>query len=135
MWSMKIKNISWADVRVKLHSQVHFKSKKILGPKKCWVQKRFNSKNFLDENFIDTFYWLQIALENGVWLWRWPNLWILWGVKIILAEKILKMLHYNRDICNMNIFVWNVFNDIFQTPPTPILGSRVIDTGPLQSWI
>ena len=35
---------SWANARVKLHSQVHFKSEKILGPKKYWVQKSFNSK-------------------------------------------------------------------------------------------
>ena len=28
----------------------------------------------LDKNFIGTFYWIHIALENGVWLWCWPNL-------------------------------------------------------------
>ena len=32
------------NARVKLQSQVHFESKKILGPKECWVQKSFNSK-------------------------------------------------------------------------------------------
>ena len=35
---------SWANAKVKLHSQVHFESKMILGPKKCWVQKSVNSK-------------------------------------------------------------------------------------------
>ena len=28
---------SWANVRVKLHSQVHFESKKNLGPQNFWV--------------------------------------------------------------------------------------------------
>ena len=39
-----LKETSWANARVKLHSQVHFESKTILGPKKCWVQKSFNFK-------------------------------------------------------------------------------------------
>ena len=38
---------SWANTRVKLHSQVHFGSNKILSPKKCRVQKCFNSINVL----------------------------------------------------------------------------------------
>ena len=50
-WSNKIFSklpiTSWANTRLKLHSQVHFESKKMLVPKKCWVQKSFNSKIFL----------------------------------------------------------------------------------------
>ena len=38
---------SWANARVKLHSQVHFESKKILGQKECWVKKSFNSKKIV----------------------------------------------------------------------------------------
>ena len=38
---------SWANARVKLRSQVHFESNKILGPKKGWVQKSLNSKKNL----------------------------------------------------------------------------------------
>ena len=41
-----MKETSWANARVKLHSQVHFESKKILGPKKCWVKKISFQKNF-----------------------------------------------------------------------------------------
>ena len=36
LWPTATKT-SWANSRVKLHSQVHFGSKKILSPKKCWV--------------------------------------------------------------------------------------------------
>ena len=44
---------SWANARVKLHSPVHFQSKKILGPKKCWVQKSFDSKkSFGSKNIL-----------------------------------------------------------------------------------
>ena len=42
----KVRLTSWVNTRVKLHSQVHFESKKILGRKKCWVEKSFNSKKF-----------------------------------------------------------------------------------------
>ena len=38
---------SWAYTRVKLHSQVHFESKKILGPKKELGPKSFNFKKNL----------------------------------------------------------------------------------------
>ena len=44
---VKIHCTSLANARVKLYSQVHFESKKILGQKKCWVQKSFNSKKNL----------------------------------------------------------------------------------------
>ena len=37
---------SWANARVKLHPQVQFGSKRILGPKKCWVQKVLIPKKF-----------------------------------------------------------------------------------------
>ena len=44
---MKISLTSWANARVKLHSQVHFETKKFLGPKKSWDQKKFNSKKIV----------------------------------------------------------------------------------------
>ena len=46
-----------ANARVKLHSQVNFESKKILGPKKFWVQTILDPKtlsqkrNLSSENF------------------------------------------------------------------------------------
>ena len=40
-------SISWAYTRVKLHSQVHFESKKILGPKNELGPKSFNFKKIL----------------------------------------------------------------------------------------
>ena len=46
MFIKKSTKTSWANARVKLHSQVHFESKKVLGPKKCSVQKIFESTNF-----------------------------------------------------------------------------------------
>ena len=47
----KQKKTSWANARVKLHSQVHFQSKKILGPKKFLFQKYFRSKKFWIQKF------------------------------------------------------------------------------------
>ena len=44
---------SWANTRVKLHSQVHFGSKEGLGPKKVWVQKYVAPKNFDQEIVLD----------------------------------------------------------------------------------
>ena len=37
---------SWANARVKPHSQVHFGSKKLFGPKNLNSQKKFESKKF-----------------------------------------------------------------------------------------
>ena len=52
----KIYKTSWPNASVKLHSQVHFESKKILGPKKCWVQKRFTFKTMLGPKIFGSKY-------------------------------------------------------------------------------
>ena len=37
--------------------------------------KIFGTLHFSDTIFLDSkFCWIRIALENEVWLWRWPNL-------------------------------------------------------------
>ena len=45
---------SWANARVKLHSQVHFESKKILGPKKVWVQKILDPKTLSQKKILSS---------------------------------------------------------------------------------
>ena len=44
---------SWANVRVKLHSQVHFGSKKVLGPKQLGVIKNLESNKFWIQNNVE----------------------------------------------------------------------------------
>ena len=44
-WAIKDRS-SWGNARVKLHSQVHFKSKKILGPKSVGSKKVLIPKKF-----------------------------------------------------------------------------------------
>ena len=45
---------SWANARVKLHSQVHFGSKKISKFKKICIQKRFGQKRFWAQNNVES---------------------------------------------------------------------------------
>ena len=51
---LKLIETSWANARVKLHSRVHFKSKKIKGPKKFWVKKVMDPKTLSQKNILIT---------------------------------------------------------------------------------
>ena len=54
------------NARVKLHCQVHYRSKKILSTKNCWVQKMLVQKNLglkkfwvLKKCFTSKIFWVQ----------------------------------------------------------------------------
>ena len=100
-------------------------SKKILGPKCFWTQLSFGPKKYLRKKICDPnifelnlvldpkSFWTHKVLENGVWLLRWPNLFVMFSqmklpiVNNILVPRspIIKFILATSPICNFgNIY-------------------------------
>ena len=55
---------SWANPRVKLHSQVHFEYNKFLGLQKCWVKKSLSPINLGSKFFLTWPVWFNQSELN-----------------------------------------------------------------------
>ena len=62
----KVNITSWANARVKLHSQVHFRSQKILSTKNVWVPKMLVPKFVcVQHSFVSKKFWAQLFFGLG----------------------------------------------------------------------